>query len=120
MSHPELWIVAGPNGAGKTTCVQREPISAILPNIPFLNPDDKTLQKLKTHGYSGFRDTPLDLQTRLFFESADEVHAELERAIAAHRPVGVETVLSSNKYRSLVEAVNAANGFVRLIKLPIN
>ena len=47
MKFPELWIVAGPNGAGKTTAVQREPVNSILPGISFLNPDNRTLEKLR-------------------------------------------------------------------------
>lgn len=58
MPPPELWIVAGPNGAGKTTCVQKEPISALLPGVTFLNPDDRTRAKLRAAGYGGFADVP--------------------------------------------------------------
>jgi predicted ABC-type ATPase len=102
---PELWIVAGPNGAGKTTCVQKEPISGLLPGVRFLNPDDRTLTKLRGAGYGGFADAPLDVQSRLFIESADEVLLDLQADVAAGEPVGVETVLSSGKYRSLVDHV---------------
>jgi predicted ABC-type ATPase len=115
MAVSTLWIVAGPNGAGKTTCVQKEPISTLIPELRFTNPDDRTLEKLRAHGFQGFADAPVDLQTRLFFESADEVYAELEMAISQSIGVGVETVLSSRKYCRLVEAIQHGNGFFGLI-----
>jgi len=117
---PEFWIVAGPNGAGKTTCVQKEPISNLLPAVRFLNPDDFTLTKLRATGYAGFADAPVDVQAKLFVESADEVLAETQAGIAAGEPVGVETVLSSSKYRPLVEEVRAADGFVGLIYVALS
>ena len=115
MIAPQFWIVAGPNGAGKTTCVQKEPISSLLPEVTFLNPDDRTLSKLQAIGYQGFIDAPVDVQTRLFIESANEVFSEIEERVAARTPVGVETVLSSEKYRTIVRTVLDCQGFVGLI-----
>jgi predicted ABC-type ATPase len=120
MKVPEFWIVAGPNGAGKTTCVQKEPISHLLPDVTFLNPDDRTLAKLRTVGYQGFADAPTPIQTLSFIESADEVFAELMVAIAQRAPVGVETVLSSAKYCDLVESVTGDGGFVGLIYVALS
>lgn len=120
MNVPELWIVAGPNGAGKTTSVQKEPISGWLPAVAFANPDDRTLAKLLAAGYAGFAYAPADVQTRLFLESADEVFAELEAAVHQNRAVGVETVLSSGKYRPLVERVLERAGIVGLIYVALS
>jgi predicted ABC-type ATPase len=117
---PEFWIVAGPNGAGKTTCVQKEPLSLYIPEVAFFNPDNRTLEKLHSLGYQGFRDAPIDVQTKSFFESADEVFAELEKRISANEAVGVETVLSSPKYCSLVEKVLEREGFVGLIYVALS
>lgn len=115
MEGPQFWIVAGPNGAGKTTCVQKEPIQSLIRDVIFLNPDDRTLSKIKAIGYQGFADAPLDVQTRLFIESANEVFSELQNEIIARTPVGVETVLSSDKYRVLVENVIENRGSIGLI-----
>jgi predicted ABC-type ATPase len=115
MSAPEFWIVAGPNGAGKTTCAKSEPMFSMLPDVPFLNPDERTLAKLQSLGYQGFLDSPADVQMRLFFESADEVFADLQQAISKNTPIGVETVLSSDKYCSIVETVREKQGFIGLI-----
>ncbi len=120
MKLPQFWIVAGPNGAGKTTCVQKEPISSLLPPVTFFNPDDRTLLKLRSLNYRGFVDAPLEVQTRSFIESADEVYAELEVALAQAKAVGVETVLSSAKYRPLLELVLAKKGFSGLIYVALS
>jgi len=117
---PELWIIAGPNGAGKTTCVQKEPITGLLPAVRFLNPDARTLLKLQAQGYQGFVGAPANVQAKLFIESANEVSAELDAAVARGEPVGVETVLSSGKYRPLVETVRARSGFVGLIYVALS
>ena len=115
MIAPELWIVAGPNGAGKTTCVQKIPASNFISSVAFLNPDNVTLEKLRRNGYRGFSDAPVDVQTSLFFESADEVQHRLEAAIERGESVGIETVLSTDKYRKLVERVLELNGRFQLI-----
>ena len=117
---PQLWIVAGPNGAGETTSVQKEPIASILPRVPFFNPDDRTLQKLRAEGFKGFADAPFDIQTRLFIESANEVFNELKIVLDSGQSVGVETVLSSEKYRPLVETVNACDGIFCLIYVALS
>jgi hypothetical protein len=103
MGVPELWLLAGLNGAGKTTSTQRQPIAGLLPGVTFLNPDDRTLAKIRATGYQGFADAPIDAQTALFFESANETSAQLEAAVVRCEQSGVETVLSSDKYRTLVE-----------------
>jgi predicted ABC-type ATPase len=120
MPVPELWIVAGPNGAGKTTAVQRAPIAALLEGVSFINPDDRTLLKLRAAEYDTFANTPPDILTRLFLESADEVFRDLVEMIDRCEPVGVETVLSSPKYRPLVEMVMDRGGFVGLVYLSLS
>ena len=118
-TRPELWIVAGPNGAGKTTCVQAEPIRDILPQVRFLNPDDVTKQLLIAEGYTGFIDAPTDVQYRCFGLAATRVELELVEAISHGESVGVETVLSTDKYRQVVEQVRASGGLVNLIYVTV-
>lgn len=115
MPSPTLWIVAGPNGAGKTTSTQREPIASLLRGVRFLNPDDLSREKLVRQGFSGFADAPDEIRRTAFLKSADEVFDELSRAVAVGEAVGVETVLSTDKYRAVVETVRKAGGFVGLI-----
>lgn len=115
MPSPTLWIVAGPNGAGKTTCTQRRPITMLLPGVRFLNPDDLSREKLLRKGFSGFADAPDDVRRSAFLESADEVFDQLSRSISVGEAIGVETVLSTDKYRTSVESVRLVGGFVGLI-----
>jgi predicted ABC-type ATPase len=117
---PELWIVAGPNGAGKTTCVQREPIASLLPSVTFLNPDDRTLSKLRAAGYRGFSDTPTDVLAQYFTVSATEVAIELDSGLDRGMAMGVETVLSTEKYEATVRSVIARGGFVGLIYVALS
>ena len=92
----------------------------MLPGFVFLNPDDRTLAKICAAGYGGFADAPADVQTALFIESANEVSADLDAAIARGQPIGVETVLSSDKYRTPVEAVLARGGYVWLLYVALS
>jgi predicted ABC-type ATPase len=120
MAVPELWLLAGPNGAGKTTSAQRQPIAGLLPGVTFLNPDDRTLAKIRATGFAGFADAPADLQATLFIQSANEVLADLDVAIGRGAQIGVETVLSSDKYRAPVEAALAHGGSVWLLYVALS
>jgi predicted ABC-type ATPase len=111
----ELWLVAGPNGAGKTTLVHRGPLAALLTHATFLNPDDVALELLRDAGYRSFSDVPSDLLTKFFLEAANAVFEKLTTILVAGEPVVVETVLSSNKYRDVVDIVLRDGGFFGLI-----
>jgi predicted ABC-type ATPase len=111
----EFWIVAGPNGAGKTTCVQAEPIRNLIPNVRFLNPDDLTKTMLTARGYAGFAETPEVELRAAFIQSANDVEAEVLKLIARRESVGVETVLSTNKYRAFVEETHRCGGAFQLV-----
>ena len=117
---PKLWLVGGPNGSGKSTVVQAAPIQRVLPGIQFWNPDSLAKQDLQSLGYNGFSDTPLPEQRRAFIAAANRVETILKDCIARGAPVGVETVLSSDKYKPVVESVIAAGGFVGLIYVTVN
>lgn len=112
---PTFWIVAGPNGAGKSTLVQAAPINQVLPGVTFWNPDSVARELLQKQGFSGFADAPPDQQRRAFIEAAEFVERKLSESIASCQPVGVETVLSTNKYRPFVEEVVSRGGFFGLI-----
>jgi hypothetical protein len=85
---PKLWIVAGPNGAGKTTCAQKAPLSQLITGVPFLNPDDRTREKLLKLGYAGFHDVPATELTRLFLEAAGEVESDTAPELIAWGGMG--------------------------------
>jgi len=115
VASPELWIIAGPNGAGKTTLAQARPIRELLPRVRFLNPDDAALALLVQQGYRGFADAPEHIQREVFLAAARKITEELDVALHRSEPVGVETVLSSDKYRAPVEFVQEHGGFVGFI-----
>ncbi len=115
MARPEFWIVAGPNGAGKTTLVQAQPIASLLPRVKFHNPDDIARGLLVQRDYAGFVDAPEQSKHEAFLAAANMVEAELQAGLHRGEAVGVETVLSSNKYRPLIEFVQKQGGFVGLI-----
>lgn len=109
---PVFWLIAGPNGAGKTTIVQRGPISELLKDVTFLNPDDMALEKLKAGGHAGWKDASAELLKNAFVDAANEVFDLLRKHLEQGDSVGAETVLSTDKYRPLVELViNQGGGF---------
>lgn len=112
---PQLWIVAGPNGAGKTTLTQRRPLSDLLEGTIQLNADDKTLAELWRRGFRGFADAPPEILQQVFINAANEVTDELQEHLRQGHKVCVETVLSTEKYKSIVTDVRQAGGFVGLI-----
>ncbi len=112
---PILWIVAGPNGAGKTTLVSREPVASLLPKVAFWNPDALAKQILADRGFLGFANVPQDQLRAAFVAAADATFANLKDCISRGIPCGVETVLSTNKYRELVDAVLVERGIFGLL-----
>ena len=119
MESAELWIVAGPNGAGKSTLVNRAPFVEMLGNAQLLNADDRTLEKLRKLGYGGFEEAPNSILEATFVSAAQEVEAELPSQLELGHKVCVETVLSTEKYKPVVEMVRAGGGFVGLIYVGI-
>ena len=115
MGPPEFWIIAGPNGAGKSTFVQAEPLGRLLPHVRFLNPDDLARERLTAAGWRGFADAPAAEQRAAFLAAAEAVAAQTDFVLARGEAAGVETVLSTDKYRVAVERVRDAAGFVGLI-----
>jgi predicted ABC-type ATPase len=103
---PWLVIVAGPNGSGKTTLVRSGVLSAIL-SVPELsiNPDD-----IARDLASGAQPTP-----EQSLHAAQLADAQLDAAIASAQPAIVETVLSSDKFKSRVETSQALGYQVALI-----
>jgi predicted ABC-type ATPase len=102
---PIFWIVAGPNGSGKSSIYQDIDIEAFARAIWIINPDLLTARLQAVEG--------LNLGTANL-EAVQRIEAWLEASIMAHQSVGVETVLSTDKYRRLVLAAKALRFEVRL------
>jgi predicted ABC-type ATPase len=103
---PVLWIVAGPNGSGKSSLYNRTDIEGWGGSVWIINPDLLTAKIVE--------------EERLAAEDANlaavqRVEAWLYASIDAYQTIGVETVLSSSKYRALVERAHDRGFLVRMI-----
>lgn len=103
---PRLWIVAGPNGSGKSTSYDSSDIEEFNRSVWIINPD-----LLATR----IRDTESLSLGEANLEAVRRIERWLEASIEAHQTVGVGTVLSSPKYRRLVELAKTKGFEVRLI-----
>lgn len=105
---PTLWMVAGPNGSGKSSLYGDVDIEAFSQSIWIINPDLLTQRIQQVEGLS-LGDANVEAVVR--------IEAWLDASIRAHQTVGVETVLSTDKYRRLVLAAKKNQFEFRLIFL---
>ncbi len=103
---PHLLIIAGPNGSGKTTAYQKADLQRFGLSVWIINPDALTVRIQVAEKKS------LDDANQC---SVDRIFAWLDASIHAHQSVGVETVLSTPKYRSLVKKAKGLGFAVTLI-----
>jgi predicted ABC-type ATPase len=103
---PAFWIVAGPNGSGKSSLYGNTDIEAFDQSIWIINPD------LLTRRIQQVENLSLDEAN---LQAVRRIEAWLEASIQAHQTVGVETVLSTDKYRRLVLAAKQKHFEFRLI-----
>lgn len=90
---PTFWIVAGPNGSGKSSLYGNTDIEAFDQSVWIINPDLLTRRIQDVENLS-LKDANL--------EPVICIASWLEASIRAHQTVGVETFLSTEKYRRLV------------------
>jgi predicted ABC-type ATPase len=102
---PTFWIVAGPNGSGKSSIYQDTDIESFARSVWIINPDLLTVRLQETEG--------LELRAANV-AAVERIEAWLEASIRAHQTVGVETVLSTDKYRRLVLAAKTLKFNIRL------
>jgi predicted ABC-type ATPase len=103
---PRLWIVAGPNGSGKSTLYDLTDIEGFGRSVWIINPD-LLAERLRRHE----RLQPLQAN----IEALERIKAWLQASIRAHQTVGVETVLSTDKYRSLVSLAKVHGFEIQLL-----
>jgi predicted ABC-type ATPase len=101
-------MVAGPNGSGKSSLYGDVDIEAFSQSIWIINPDLLTQRIQQVEGLS-LGDANVEAVVR--------IEAWLDASIRAHQTVGVETVLSTDKYRRLVLAAKKNQFEFRLIFL---
>ena len=90
---PTFWMVAGPNGSGKSSLYGNTDIEAFDQSVWIINPD------LLTQRIQDVEKLPLHEAN---VQAVVRIEVWLEASIRAHQTVGVETVLSTDKYRRLV------------------
>ncbi len=90
---PSLWIIGGANGSGKTTAYQKLTIEAPRGSIWIINPDDLSARIASVEKLS-LRAANL--------AAVQRIEGWLYASVAAYQTIGVETVLSTPKYRRLV------------------
>lgn len=103
---PRLWIVAGPNGCGKSTAYSQSDVAEFDGSVWIINPDllTKRLQAIE-----GMCLVDANLA------AVQRIESWLEASIDVHQTIGVETVLSTPKYRKLVRKAKQRGFEVRLI-----
>lgn len=87
---PTLWIIAGPNGCGKSSLYNRTDIEGWGGSVWIINPDLLT-QSIVEQERVGLADANLLAVQRL--------ERWLHASIDVYQTIGVETVLSTDKYR---------------------
>jgi predicted ABC-type ATPase len=105
-SRPKLWIVAGPNGSGKSTLYDTTLIDDFGRSVWIINPD------LLTQRIIDQEKLERDAANR---QAVERIMTWLEASLKTHHTVGVETVLSTDKYRALVEAARKGGFEICLI-----
>lgn len=103
---PRLWIVAGPNGSGKTTLYDATDIEGFGRSVWIINPD-----LLAAHVQENEHLPRLAANAEALNRIADWLRA----SVRAHQTVGVETVLSTPKYRKLVRLAISYGFEIRLL-----
>jgi predicted ABC-type ATPase len=91
---PRFWIVAGPNGSGKSTAYGHGSVAGLDGSVWIINPDLLTARLAEAEG--------LEMMAANL-AAVQRIEAWLDASIEVHQTIGVETVLSSSKYRRLVE-----------------
>lgn len=113
MAIPQLWLFAGPNGAGKSTFTQYPEWSRHIRH--FLNADELTRQLLAEQGFVTYATTPSEILQHANLVAAEKTFTEVRRLLDVGEAVAVETVLSTDKYRLVVEKLRHEGGIFNLI-----
>lgn len=101
-----MWIIAGPNGCGKSTFYNRTDIEGWGGSVWIINPD---LLARTVHEREGLPIGEANLH------AVNRMEQWLETSITVYQTIGVETVLSTAKYRRLVRRAKARGFEVRLV-----
>lgn len=104
--NPVFWLIAGPNGSGKSTLYNRTDIEGWGGSVWIVNPDLLTSRLQRAERF--------DLAAANA-KALDRIQSWLEASIAVHQTIGVETVLSTAKYRPLIEQARDKGFEIRML-----
>lgn len=110
-ANPRLWIVAGPNGCGKSSAYDRSDIDEAGGSVWIINPDLLTVRIRDVEGFD---------QRSANLASVERIERWLDASIETHQTIGVETVLSTDKYRRLVRKARSFGFEIRLTYVFVN
>jgi predicted ABC-type ATPase len=105
-ARPVLWIVAGPNGCGKSTFYNRTDIEGWGGSVWIINPD---LLARTIHEREALPIAAANLR------AVERMEHWLETSITVYQTIGVETVLSTAKYRRLVRRAKTQGFEIRVV-----
>lgn len=103
---PLFLVIGGPNGSGKSTSYERAANFLGGRTIWIVNPDRLTSRIAKVEGLA---------QADANLAAVQRLERWLESSLDVHKSIGVETVLSTDKYRRLVEKARTLNFDIGLI-----
>lgn len=98
--------MAGPNGSGKSTAYGRSDVSEFDGSVWIINPDLLTRRLQVAEKLDG---------ATANLEAVRRVETWLDASIDVHQTIGMETVLSTPKYRRLVQKAFERGFEIRLI-----
>ncbi|MEJ0077203.1 MAG: zeta toxin family protein [Alphaproteobacteria bacterium] len=110
-NRPKFLIVAGPNGSGKTTVFQNTIVQDIGRAVWIINPD-LLAARIRSVESLGLQEANL--------EAVRRIERWLKASIQAHQTIGVETVLSTAKYRKLVRAARSKGFEIVLVYVSLS
>jgi len=108
---PRLWIVAGPNGCGKSTAYGRSDVAEFDGSVWIINPDLLTARLRATEGMEG---------AAANLAAVARIETWLDASIDVHQTIGVETVLSTPKYRRLLLKAKVRGFDIRFIYIYVD
>lgn len=103
---PRLWIVAGPNGCGKSSAYDRSDVEEFGGSVWIINPDLLTARIVAVEALPS---------AEANLAAVMRIEQWLDASIDAYQTIGVETILSTPKYRRLVDKARARGFEIRLI-----
>ncbi len=108
---PQLWLIAGPNGSGKSSAYGMLAMDSPKDSVWIINPD------LLAKRVAEEETLPLDDAN---LQAVIRIEAWLYASVEAYQTIGVETVLSSDKFRKLVKIAKGRGFEINFIYVYLN